>query len=179
MSSQPTADIGSLGRVARPTTPPGYALDALDRQIIELWRAEPRIGVLETSRRLEVARGTVQARIDKMLEAGVIAGFGPELDLTRLGFTVLGFTTIEVAQGRTEEVIEHLATIPSVLEAHSIAGQGDLLVRIAATTNEQLMAVLQQILQSPAVDRASTAIALANHIAYRTSPLLEQLTTAD
>ena len=171
--------LGSLFVVARPTTAPAYPLDDLDRQIIELWRAEPRIGVLETSRRLEVARGTVQARIDKMLEAGVIAGFGPELDLTRLGLSVLGFTTIEVAQGRTDEVIAHLSTIPAVLEAHSIAGQGDLLVRIAATTNEELMAVLQQILQSPAVDRASTAIALANHIAFRTSPLLEQLTAGD
>jgi DNA-binding Lrp family transcriptional regulator len=151
----------------------------LDRRIIELWRNEPRIGVLETSRRLQVARGTIQARIDKMLEAGVIAGFGPELDLTSLGFSVLGFTTIEVAQGRTEEVVAHLATIPFVLEAHSIAGQGDLLVRIAATTNEELMGVLQQILASPAVDRAATAIALANHIAYRTAPLIRHLTPAD
>ena len=160
----------------QPTPPTRFALDDLDRRIIELWRQEPRIGVLETSRRLEVARGTIQARIDKMIEAGVIAGFGPELDLTRLGFSVLGFTTIEVAQGRTDEVIDHLSTIPFVLEAFSIAGQGDLLVRIGATTNEELMAVLQQILQSPAVDRASTAIALANHIAYRTAPLIEQLT---
>lgn len=165
--------------MAKPRISPAFELDRLDRRIIELWRQEPRIGVLETSRRLDVARGTVQARIDKMLEAGVIAGFGPELDLNTLGFSVLGFTTIEVAQGRTDEVIDHLATIPFVLEAHSIAGQGDLLVRIAATTNEQLMAVLQQVLQSPAVDRASTAIALANHIAYRTAPLLEELTSAE
>lgn len=156
--------------------PPTFVLDALDSQIIDLWRDEPRIGVLETSRRLGVARGTIQARLDKMLEAGVIAGFGPELDLTRLGLSVLCFTTIEVAQGRTEEVIEHLATIPFVLESYSIAGQGDLLVRIVATTNEELMTVLQQILASPAVDRASTAIALANHIAYRTRPLIDHLT---
>lgn len=165
--------------MAKPTTAPSYALDQLDRRIIELWREEPRIGVLETSRRLEVARGTVQARIDRMLEAGVISGFGPELDLTQLGFSVLGFTTIEVAQGRTDEVVAHLATIPFVLEAHSIAGQGDLLVRIAAATNEELMGVLQQILQSPAVDRAATAIALANHITFRTAPLLEALTSED
>ena len=154
-----------------------FVLDALDSRIIDLWRDEPRIGVLETSRRLGVARGTIQARLDKMLGSGVIAGFGPELDLTQLGLSVLCFTTIEVAQGRTEEVIHHLATIPFVLEAYSIAGQGDLLVRIAATTNEELMGVLQQILASPAVDRAATAIALANHIAYRTKPLIDKLTT--
>ena len=171
--------VCSLRIVTKPNAPPVFLLDDLDRRIIELWRQEPRIGVLETSRRLQVARGTVQARIEKMLQAEVIVGFGPELDLTRLGFSVLGFTTIEVAQGRTDEVIAHLETIPYVLEAHSIAGQGDLLVRIGATTNEELMAVLQLILKSPAVDRAATAVALANHIAYRTAPLIEVLTSGD
>ena len=50
---------------------------------------------------------------------------------------------------------------------------------IASKTNEELMAVLQLILKSPAVDRAATAIALANHIAYRTAPLIEVLTSGD
>ena len=45
-------------------------LDELDARLIELLAEEPRIGVLECSRRLGVARGTVQARLDK-LAAGV------------------------------------------------------------------------------------------------------------
>lgn len=153
-----------------------FRIDELDRRIIDLFTREPRIGILEMSRRLDVARGTVQSRLDKMIGAGVITGFGPEIDLSRIGLGVVGFTTIEVVQGRTREVIEHLRTIPHVLEAFSIAGQGDLLVRIGATSNEQLMAVLQQILASPAVDRASTAIGLANHIGYRTGAIIEKLT---
>ena len=39
-------------------------LDELDARLISLLTAEPRIGVLEASRRLGVARGTVQARLD-------------------------------------------------------------------------------------------------------------------
>jgi DNA-binding Lrp family transcriptional regulator len=39
-------------------------MDGLDRKVIDLFAAEPRIGVLEASRRLGVARGTVQARLD-------------------------------------------------------------------------------------------------------------------
>lgn len=154
---------------------PRFRIDPLDRRIIDLFANEPRIGILEASRRLDVARGTVQSRLDKMMDAGVITGFGPDIDLSIIGLGVVGFTTIEVAQGRTDEVIEHLRTIPNVLEAFSIAGQGDLLVRISAGSNEDLMAVLRQILQSPAVDRASTAIGLANHIAYRTLPLVKKL----
>ena len=42
------------------------AIDALDARISELFAAEPRVGVLEASRRLGVARGTVQARLDRL-----------------------------------------------------------------------------------------------------------------
>lgn len=160
--------------MTRPRSDPAFVLDDLDADIIALWRQEPRLGILEMSRRLGVARGTVQSRLDKMIDAGVIIGFGPDIDLACIGYGVVGFTTIEVVQGRTDDVIEHLTTIPEVIEAHSIAGQGDILVRIRARSNEQLMQVLQQILQSPAVDRASTALALANHIEHRTLPLIQK-----
>ena len=36
-------------------------MDDLDRRLIGLFAGEPRVGVLEASRRLGVARGTVQA----------------------------------------------------------------------------------------------------------------------
>ena len=160
--------------MTRPRDDTAFAIDELDARIIALWRDQPRIGILEMSRRLGVARGTVQSRLDKMIEARVITGFGPDVDLGRIGFGVVGFTTIEVAQGRTDEVVAHLSTIPAVVEAHSIAGQGDLLIRIRARSNEELMEVLQRILQSPAVDRASTSIALANHISLRALPLVTQ-----
>ena len=52
------------------------ALDELDVPLIELFAAEPRIGVLEASRRLGVARGTVQARLDKLVAQGVVPGSG-------------------------------------------------------------------------------------------------------
>ena len=46
--------------------------DQLDALLVELLSSEPRVGVLEASRRLGVARGTVQARLDRLLARGVI-----------------------------------------------------------------------------------------------------------
>ena len=60
----------------------------------------------------------MQARLDRLQAAGVLAGFGPYLDLRALGFTVLAFTTLEIAQGQEAAVIESLATIPEVIEVH-------------------------------------------------------------
>ena len=59
-----------------------------------------RPNVLELSRRLGIARNTVQARIDRLQESGVIAGWGPVVDLKALGYDVLAFTTLEIAQGQ-------------------------------------------------------------------------------
>ena len=64
----------------------GCQLDALDARLIALLADEPRIGVLECSRRLGVARGTVQARLDRLSTRGVIRGFGPEVDPAALGY---------------------------------------------------------------------------------------------
>ncbi|WP_246210227.1 winged helix-turn-helix transcriptional regulator [Nocardioides piscis] len=54
-------------------------MDDLDSKLLDLFAAEPRIGVLEASRRLRVARGTVQARLDRLVANGVVTGWGPTL----------------------------------------------------------------------------------------------------
>ncbi len=149
-----------------------YRLDRVDAAIVMEMRSEPRIGVLELSRRIGVARGTVQARLDKMAAAGVIIGFGPDLDLSVIGYSVTAFATIETTMGQTQSVVAPLAEIPEVLEVHSVAGQGDLLVRLVARSNDHLMEVLERVLAIPDVARTSTAIALAAQIPYRTSQLL-------
>ncbi len=159
--------------------PDNHPIDDLDaRLLLELHR-EPRLGVMELARRLGVARGTANARLEKLQSNGVIRGFGPDLDLERLGYGVMAFTTLEVTQGRTEGVLSRLEAIPEVLEVHTIAGQGDLLIRVVARTNEHLFAVLEEVLAAPEISRTTTAIALAEHIPYRTSPLVETFVTEE
>ena len=100
-------------------------IDGLDITLIELLATEPRVGVLEASRRLRVARGTVQARLERLAERGVITGYGPEVDPAALGYEVTAFITLEIRQaGGHDPVAERLAAIPEVLEAHTITGAG-------------------------------------------------------
>ena len=148
-------------------------LDELDARLLALLRAEPRIGVLELSRRLAVARGTAQARLDKLTARGVIRGFGPEVAPEAIGFGVTSFVTLEISQryGHTA-VAEHLADIPEVLEAYTITGTGDILCRIVARSNADLQRVIDTIVGYDGILRASTFIALAELIPYRVLPLV-------
>jgi DNA-binding Lrp family transcriptional regulator len=149
-------------------------LDALDRALLRLLLDEPRLGVLETSRRLGVARGTTQARLTRLERAGVLRDWAPTVDPAGLGFAVTAFSTLEVHQGRgIRQISEHLRSIPEVLEAHTTSGQGDLLCRIVARDHADLQRVLDAITSTQLVARTSTVISLTNEVPYRVAQLLD------
>jgi len=157
------------------TTDSPRRVDALDAALIELLAAEPRVGVLEASKRLRVARGTVQARLERLQGRGVITGYGPEVDPAALGYEVTAFVTLEIRQaGGHDAVGGELARIPEVLEAHTITGAGDMLLRVVARSNTDLQRVLDRVTTIDGIERASTAIALQTQVRYRVLPLVAE-----
>lgn len=148
------------------------AIDALDARLLRELAAEPRVGVLELSRRLGVARATAQARLDRLVKRGVIASFAPRIDPEALGYGVTAFATLEIRQGSGGQVLEHLAAIPEVLEVHTITGQGDLLCRLVARSNADLQHVIDRVNGDDAIVRSSTVIAMSNPVPHRVLPLV-------
>ena len=151
------------------------SLDALDARLLLLLTDEPRLGVLECSRRLGVARGTVQARLDRLAERGVLRGFPPAVDLAAMGYGLTAFAVLEIAQGRRSEVAAQLTAIDEVCEVHATTGQGDLHVRMVARSNDDLQRVVDEVVAVPGVQRTSTAIALSTPIEPRVRPLLHRI----
>ena len=151
-------------------------IDELDARLIELLTAEPRVGVLEASRRLRVARGTIQARLDRLQARGVVTGYGPDIDPAALGHGVSAFVTLEIRQvSGHDPVADRLADIPEVLEVHTITGAGDMLCRVVARTNADLQRVIDAIVGVAGVVRASTVIALATPVPHRVLPLVRSV----
>src|SRR4051812_21322755 len=147
-------------------------LDTLDLALLEALTEHPKAGALELSRRLGVARGTVQARLRRLEESGVVTGYGPDIDLAAAGFGVHAFVTLEIAQGALEDVTADLVAMPGVLEAHATTGAGDVLCRVAARSHEELQQVLLQLGRSGSVVRSTSVVALSELVPARTLPLL-------
>ena len=150
-------------------------IDGLDANLIRALAATPRAGIMELARQLGVARGTIQARLDKLQTRGVITGFDPDLDLGALGYEVLAFVTLDIAQGRLDDVTEHLSEIPEVIEAHTMTGPGDLHCRLVARNNPHLQDVINRILEVSGIERTATHIALTEQVPFRVLPLVDQL----
>lgn len=147
-------------------------MDDLDARLLVTMRAHPRVGLTELARLLGVARGTVQARVDKLMAAGVIEDFGPTVSPARVGYPIQAFVWLQIAQGRLAEAVEALRDVPQILEVHGTSGQHDLLCRVVARSTDHLQEIIAHILTSPAVRRTDSTIALSTQIPYRIEPLL-------
>lgn len=150
----------------------GHEIDETDQRIIVALRRKPRTSVSELSRLLSLARGTVHSRLDRLEHRGVITGYGPDLDLAAAGYPVRAFTTLSIAQGHHDRVVDMLRSKPQILEVHTVTGPGDLLVKIAARSNDDLHKVLQAISSIVEVSHSTTQLALASPVLRSGADLL-------
>ena len=125
------------------------------------------MSIVELAKRAGVARNTVQLRLKRLTDREVITGFGPDVERRAAGYQVLAFVTLTIAQGAHEPTVVELAKIGEVLEIHTVTGQGDLLLKVIAETNDALHEIVQRIAAIASVDRTETQLALETPI-YRT-----------
>lgn len=139
-------------------------LDDIDTQLIGGLRRDPHASVAELSRVIGIARATVQSRITALWKRGVLTGYGPDVDGPSVGFGVLAFTTLEIAQGSLAVTVAALTLLPEVLEVHTVTGPGDLLIRVVARSNDHLNDVLQRVVAIETVVRSQTHLALSTQL---------------
>ncbi len=150
-------------------------LDGLDVAVLEALTDQPRAGALELSRTLGVARATVQARIQRLEEAGVVTGYGPDVDVAAAGFGVQAFITVEISQGGLEQATADLAAVPGIVAAYAVTGAGDVMCTVAASSHQGLQETLLAISRSSVVARTTSVVALSTVVAPRVLPLLRSV----
>src|ERR1700733_15357251 len=151
-------------------------LDGTDRRLLKALAATPRTGPVELARRLEVARNTVQARLDKLLSQGVVVGFGPDVDLAAVGYVVSAFITLQIAQGRGSDVTDHLGSLPQVVEVHRPPGPGALFCPLVdPVSNAHLAEVRERIVEVDGIARTTTALVLDTPVPARVMPAIDAL----
>jgi len=144
-----------------------FELDGIDLRMLKTLGASPRAGMLALAREVGVARNTAQAHLARLLDSGVITGFGPEVDLRRVGYAVSAFVNLQISQGRGRSVGEALVAVPEVIEAWMTTGPSDLICRMVARDNDHLGELIANLLEIPGVTRTTTSLMLATPIPSR------------
>ena len=120
-------------------------MDDLDRSIITQLSQDARVSVAVLSRRLKVARSTVQARLERLESSGAIAGYtvrlGESARSTRIRATVL----LVIEPRSLAAILARLKPLPEVERIHTTSGRVDLALQLAAPSTSALDDVLDRI----------------------------------
>jgi DNA-binding Lrp family transcriptional regulator len=150
----------------------GY--DQVDRALLSALSADPRATVVALADRLGLSRNTVQARMSRLEASGAFLSFERSIDPAPIGYPLEAFVSVHVRQKRLTEVVEEIARIPEVIQAHGLSGQIDLLVRVVCRDAHDLFRIDGEILAIDGVERTETSLAMGELIPYRLAPLLER-----
>ena len=153
------------------------SIDRLDGELIALLEQDARQTIGELAEKLGVSRNTVQSRLRRLSDTGMLRGFSPRLDLVEVGINVEAFAALALDQGKLDDVIDLLAEIPEVIEVHATSGREGLLVRIGAVSHADLQELIQHIVALPGVGHSNTTLALTTPLAYRVGPLITKATS--
>lgn len=148
------------------------ALDATDRRILAALDDDPRASVQLLALTLELARGTVHARLDRMAREGVMRKNSVRLSPVALGLPMRALVTAEVDQDQFDEMMADMAEIDEVIECVGLAGENDLMIQIVARDADHVYDITKRIKGCRGINRTATSIVLRELLGFRFEHLL-------
>ena len=138
-------------------------LDPKDERILRALVEDGRKPVVEIAEELGLPRATVQERLRKLVESGVIRRFVAVPDYSKVGrqvtaYVFVAFTSEENLSQR--RLAEEVARIPGVYEVSVISGEWDILLKVRAGSVEEIGSLVVDRLRAiKGVEKTETCVA--------------------
>lgn len=136
-------------------------LDDADRRLIAALRTDARTPVSSLAARLGLSRATVKARIDRLVERGVIQGFTVTVRSDAGEPALRAISMIEIEGRSADKVAQRLNGLPQVRRIHTTNGRWDLVAEIEVASLEEFDAVLREIRHLDGVANSETSLLLS------------------
>lgn len=123
-------------------------LDSIDRTILRLLQEDGRASIRAVAERVHVSRANAYARINRLIEDGVIRGFTARVDHERAGHGASAYITLKIVQNSWRTVREKLVTLPGVVHIALVSGDFDVLMLVHTVDNRSLRELVLTRLQA-------------------------------
>ncbi|MFN6969331.1 MAG: Lrp/AsnC family transcriptional regulator [Rheinheimera sp.] len=131
-----------------------------DERLLSVLRTNARTSISDLARMLNLSRSTVQTRIERLEQTGVIKGYVVEYGQKFVSSLVSAHVSIKVKQKLTTKTNVELKQIPQISELYAISGEYDLIAVVQAQSTEQLSHLLDDIGNLDGVERTNSAVVL-------------------
>ncbi|MEU6677052.1 Lrp/AsnC family transcriptional regulator [Streptomyces sp. NPDC046925] len=123
-------------------------LDSIDRDILHILHTDGRASIRAVAERVHVSRANAYARINRLIDDGVIRGFGARINHERAGQGASAYITLKIVQNTWRTVREHLRTLPGASHIALVSGDFDVLLLVHTPDNRALRELVLTRLQS-------------------------------
>ena len=123
---------------------PGLKIDEMDKKIISLLHEDARISYTDLAKKVEISRVAVQARINHLVENGVIERFTAVINPAKVGIHVSAFFNVEVEPKYLDSVARQLEEEPSVTSLYHMTGPSKLHMHGIFTDNQEMERFLNE-----------------------------------
>ncbi|AVJ55795.1 transcriptional regulator AsnC [Idiomarina sp. OT37-5b] len=153
-------------------SPETYQIDNLDRAILQTLMQDARRPYSEIAKQQQVSPATVHVRVEKMRNAGIIAGTALTVNAKRLGYDVCCFIGITLRHaGDYPRAIAKLEALEEVIEAYYTTGPYNVFIKIMTPSIDDLQHVLIHRIQAiDEVQSTETLISLQQPIQRSIQP---------
>ena len=131
-------------------------MDDIDRRLISRLKLDGRASVTTLANVLELARGTVQARLNKLISTRKIKRFTVEMNTADAQDMVQAVMMIEVRGNTAASVQKALQRMPEVTSLHRTCGVWDLVIQLETVSLLEFDGVLNRIRELPGVSNSET-----------------------
>lgn len=135
-------------------------ISSQDEKLLAMLRTNARASVSDLARALDLSRSTVQSRMQKLEETGVIKGYSVEYGDAYLSSMVSAHVSIKVKQKLTTKTNIELKHIDAITELYAISGEYDLIAVVQAQSLEKLSHLLDDIGNLDGVERTTSSVIL-------------------
>ncbi|ACS98905.1 Lrp/AsnC family transcriptional regulator [Paenibacillus sp. JDR-2] len=113
-----------------------YAMDEVDRRIMQLLQLNARMPVSQISKEVSMSQPSVKERIMKLEEKGVISGYSAVLNLRNLNRGTTTFILFKTEQ--CQEFVDFCETAMEVTDLYRISGEYNYLIKVQTASIEEL-----------------------------------------
>jgi Lrp/AsnC family leucine-responsive transcriptional regulator len=139
-------------------------LDVIDLQIINLLQEHGRIPLVKLGEQVGLSAPSVNERVKKLEDSGIITGYHASVDAPRLGKDVTAFIGVSISHPKTIRLFEEaVSMLEDVLECHHVTGQHTLMLKIKTDNTSSLERLISNIRSIEGVARTETMVVLSTH----------------
>lgn len=122
-------------------------LDDVGWQLLHLLQENARLSFKALGQRVGLSSSSVAERIHRMEEARILLGYHAEINLEKVGFSVMAFIRMSTPGQNSTRIAMLLSDMPEILECYRLTGSEAFIMKVCVSSVKQLEGLIDQLSQ--------------------------------